>query len=372
MDPAPAAVLYDRYSFHGPRYHSNKKTVKIGSRGIAGHAHRREGRGSLLDIMGQTIGLFLHLTQTRNTISFPVRLKELDLYADIFDQDGTFEYTMLVTHLAKSSIAADVVLRRDGRIWSVARDFVCQRFENHPPLWHAIRRPQHSKLAEEIAPDVYFYSSTSQGNVLTLLSKRYLNGPDRAEAERFKSTSRVREHLISRIVLKDAVRDFVRKHAGAGGGTDADTGADEMLYPIEIVCDHDEKGRLLVRGYGRAAKLLDGIHVSLSHKGDESAAIVAREPVGIDLERIEEKGDGFRELAFTERERELLAPLRQPEASIRFWVAKEACAKKAGTGLEGDPRRFEVSTVDDDLLSVGDQKVEVVTIGEEHVIGWTI
>jgi phosphopantetheinyl transferase len=362
MDNLPVEVLYERYSFHGPQYHSSTKMLKASKRGMISHAKKREGKGSLLDIMGQQLGLFLHLSQTENTVSFPVRLKELNFYADILDQEGAFEHTMIVTRLTDSNITADMVLKRDGKIWSVARDFVCQRFQSNIPVWHVILRPHTSKLAEEIAPSVYFYSNINEGNVLTLLFKRYFNTPDRAEAEKLGTQARIREHLGSRITLKDAVRDFARRRQGVG----------EMVYPIEIFISHDEKGKLLVRGHGRAKALLDGIQVSLSHKGDESVAIVANEPVGIDLERIEEKSDGFKEMAITERERALLAELPQPEAPIQFWVAKEASAKKAGTGLEGNPRRFEVTAVDGDVLSVGDQKVQTARIGEEYVVGWTL
>jgi phosphopantetheinyl transferase len=145
-----------------------------------------------------------------------------------------------------------------------------------------------------------------------------------------------------------------------------------MVYPIEIFCSYDEQGRPSVRGHGRAAELIEGIHVSLAHKGNEAIAIVSDEPVGIDLERIEEKSQSFEEVAFTERERELLASLQQPEADIRFWVAKEACAKKAGTGLRGNPKRFEISAVDGDVLSIGDQKVKTIRVGKEHIAGWTL
>jgi malonyl CoA-acyl carrier protein transacylase/phosphopantetheinyl transferase (holo-ACP synthase) len=376
MESQPLSVFYDRYSFHGPQYQSGTEGIKIGSRGLATYAKRREGKGSLLDIMGQQLGLFLHLTQTTNTISFPVRLKELNLYADIFDQEGIFEHTMLITRLTDSSIAADMVLKRDGRIWSVARDFVCQRFHNYLPVWYVILKPQHNKLAEEVAPGVYHYTNVNQDNVLALLSKRYLNSFDRDAAQKLGSASLAREYLISRIVLKDAVRDFARRGTGA------------MFYPVEIFCSHDEQGRPSVYGHGRAAELVDGVCVSFAHIGNEAVAIVSREPVGIALAKIEDTPreepddtpgeepddtpDGFCESVFTERERELLVALPQPESSIRFWVAKKACAKKAGSTPTDDPKRFEVSAVDGDVLHVGDQKIQTMRIGEEHITGWTL
>jgi acyl transferase domain-containing protein/phosphopantetheinyl transferase len=362
MEPVPSDVLYDRYSFHGPQYHSSTELLKVGTHGMVTYAVRREGKGSLLDIMGQQLGLFLHLTQTENTISFPVRLKELNFYADIFDQEGLFEHTLLITRLTDTSIVGNMILKRNGKIWAVARDFVCQRFQNYLPVWGVILKPQYNKLAEEIAPNVYHYTNVSYNNILELLSKRYLNGPDRAEAEQLGSAARTREHLTSRIVLKDAVREFAQKRHGS----------DEMVFPVEIFCTHDEKGKPFVHGHGRAEELIKGIEVSLSHKGDEAVAIVADGPVGIDLEKIEEKAESFLKISFTEQERALLASLKQPEAALWFWVAKEACSKKAGTGLEGNPKRFEVSAVDGDVLTVKDQKVKIARIGEEYVVGWTI
>jgi hypothetical protein len=53
-------------------------------------------------------------------------------------------------------------------------------------------------------------------------------------------------------------------------------------------------------------------------------------------------------------------------------VAKEACAKKAGTGIKASPKRFEVRAVDGDMLSVGEEKVQTMLLGKEYIVGWTI
>ncbi|MDR2106374.1 MAG: 4'-phosphopantetheinyl transferase superfamily protein [Coriobacteriales bacterium] len=362
METPTAEALYDTFSFHGPQYHSNKQMLSVTERGITACAEQCEGKGSLLDIMGQGQGLFVHLTQTKDTISFPVRLKELTFYGDIFDKKGRFGHTMIVTRLSGNSITADMVLKRDDKIWCVARDFVCQRFESTPLMWRVILSPQHNILADEIAPGVYHYTTTARDNVLALLAKRYLNSSDREEMEKYNSPQRQREHLISRIALKDAVRVRVQKR----------TGSEEMLYPIELCVAHDERGKPSVYGQGRAEKLLEGIEISLSHKGKDAVAIAADGPVGIDIEKIEEKSESFCKLTFTEQERELLAKLPTPEGILRFWVAKEACAKKAGTGLGGNPKRFEISAVNGDVLFVGDQKVQTMLLGEENVVGWTV
>jgi acyl transferase domain-containing protein/phosphopantetheinyl transferase len=359
MENRPAAELYERYTFHGPQYHSNTALVRVCSRGIESLAERRVGKGSLLDIMGQQIGLFLHLTKRENVASFPVRIKELTFYADIFDQEDTFEHTLIITKLTDYSITADMVLKRNGKIWSVARDWVNQRFESSQQAWDVLIHPQNTTLANEIAPNVYYFANSNQGNLLTLIGKRYLNYVDKATLAD-TSNKQWREYLTSRIALKDAVRAFVRH------------GSDELLYPLEVFCAHDENGKPSVYGRPGVGDAIQDVQVSLAHKGDEAIAIAADHPVGIDLEKIEEKSEGFLELTFTERERELLASLQQPEGITRFWVAKEAYAKKAGTGLMGNPKNFEVSAIDGDVLYIEEQGVQTVTIGKEYVAGWTI
>jgi 3-oxoacyl-(acyl-carrier-protein) synthase/malonyl CoA-acyl carrier protein transacylase/phosphopantetheinyl transferase len=357
----PSAFFYDKYAFHGPQYHSATKTLKIAARGMTNLAEKMAGKGSLLDIMGQQLGLFLHLTQTENTISFPVRLKELVFFSDIFDQAGVFEHTLIITKLTSSAVVGNMVLKRDGKIWCVAREFVCQRFVNYLPVWNVILKPQFNLLAEEIAPGVFYYENTNQDNILGLLVKRYLNSADREYLESRESASYLREYLVSRIALKDGVRKYISPDASA-----------EMPYPIEIFCGHDERGRPTVRGEGRAEGRTDRLQVSLSHKGKEAVAIVAEKPVGIDLEKIEEKPESFLDAAFSHEERILLNKLDQPENVIRFWVAKEACAKKDGGGLQGNPKRFVVSAVDGDRLQVNGEWVQTMKVNEEYIAGWTI
>jgi acyl transferase domain-containing protein/phosphopantetheinyl transferase (holo-ACP synthase) len=358
-EPIPARVLYDNFSFHGPQYHSLIEQTRICARGMKCIAEKQVGKGSLLDIMGQQLGLYLHLTQTENTISFPVRMRELVFYEDIFDQEGTFDHTMLITQLSDSSVAGNMVLKRGGKVWSVAHDFVCQRFVNVISVWNVIVNPHKNCLAEEIAPGVAFLESEASGNLLFILAKRYMSGPDREFYDKLGSPKSQRENIISRITLKDAVRSYV-----ADGG--------DMMHPIEFYCTHDDNGKPYVIGYGRAASKVDCLHVSIAHKGNASAAIAAREPVGIDLERIEEKSESFIKMAYTDSEIELLKGMEGPEAVIRFWVAKEASAKKTGFGLRGDPKSYEVKAVEGDTLLVGDTRVRTVKIEPDYIMGWTV
>jgi len=360
MPKYPTSVMYDRFSFHGPKYRSVIEQIKICERGMVSIVKKQEGKGSLLDAKGQQLGLFLHLTQTKNTISFPVRLNELAFYDDIFDQGGLFENTMMVTKLTDNIIIGNMVLKRDGKIWSYARDFVGQRFNNAIAVGNAIFHTETSRLAEEAAPGVYFYESNLQDNVLYLMSKRYLSVPDREYGKKYTNAAKSREHIVSRIVLKDAVRAYTADEAG------------KMLYPIEFYCCHDENGRLYMKGYGRAAEKVDGLFVSLAHKENAAAAIVSDKPVGIDLEKIEEKSDSFIKTVFTEKEIALMRESNDPDAPIRFWVAKEACAKKSGLASVATPAQYIVDSVDGDVLSVGRDRVQTMRHADKYIIGWTI
>ncbi len=57
--------------------------------------------------------------------------------------------------------------------------------------------------------------------------------------------------------------------------------------------------------------------------------------------------------------------------AIRFWVAKEAYAKRRGTGLGGDPKSLVVDAVDGESLLIDGVWVDTVRTGDGFIIGWT-
>jgi 4'-phosphopantetheinyl transferase len=90
---------------------------------------------------------------------------------------------------------------------------------------------------------------------------------------------------------------------------------------------------------------VNGVYWSISHKSDYVAGVVGPDPVGIDLEKIRTFSEGVRRKIADEAEWALSGEV--PERRFfRFWTAKEAVLKAAGTGLS-ELSRCRVQSVPD-------------------------
>jgi phosphopantetheinyl transferase len=361
MEPLPPEIQYTHYTFHRPKYRPIVVSKRFGEHGFHNIITRREGKGSLLDNMGYSIGLFLHLHAPEPKVSFPVRVAELTFYQDMFDQEGLFDGFTVVRKITPNFVQADVAYLRDGRVWAIARGWINQRLEMHRMLWNVLTRPQDFTMAEEIAPGVrYFKNRIGSDQVTLVMGLRFL---DAAEKERYVGAtdeSWREDFLHGRVALKDAVRAHTREPDGP------------MVFPIEVRLEYDESGKPSVvppvPAPGEPPAAVP--HVSLAHKNGIGVAIVGERPVGIDIERIAPREEAFLRLAFTDAERRLLAAQeRSEEWAARFWAAKEAVAKLEGGGLGGDPKRFEVTRVAGERVEVRGAWVRTAVV-DDDAIAW--
>jgi len=161
----------------------------------------------------------------------------------------------------------------------------------------------------------------------------------RTEWQQFRAMTgpehRITEWVFGRVAAKDAVRILWHQKTG------------ERLFPADIEIEPDEFGRPVARHPG-----IDELpQVSISHSEGTIVALAAFRPhVGVDVERVQPRGTGFEDIAFTAAERQLLKewPGGRAEAMARLWCAKEAVGKALGRGLPEGPRSLVAQTLGED------------------------
>jgi phosphopantetheinyl transferase (holo-ACP synthase) len=379
MDPPPTAEeLYDGYAFHGPKYHSSTRMISINQRGMVTMAEQKEGKGSLMDVEGQQLGVFLHLMMSENTVSFPTHVDEIVFYDDYRNQGGEFVHTLLITRLDDKNIVGNMVLVRDGKPWSLTRGFTCQRFLNDRPVWFVLLKPQFNKLAHEVAPGVFYYSSALRGGIVTFLYYRFLNFEDKAKSVELRLIPRQHEFLIASIATKDAVRISAARRDDS----------EEMIFPIEIFIDHDDNGAPRLRTQDKYAGYLDGMHLSTADNGLKAMAAVSFDgPVGVDMMLVADCDAEFVARVFDDGEPALLQQAAAAgqwtpeEAAARLWVAREACAKRQGADFKEAAAGYRVVAVDGEVVTIrvpGADGAEVLLQVQTAVVddgcigGWTL
>ena len=361
MEPISRERIYDDYAFHRDRFRSLIKSEEFGENGFINLVSKREGMGSLLDQMGQSVGLFLHLYSEDNRVSFPVRVNELTFYQDMDDDEGVFTNYCVIRSITGSFVTADLIYTRDNKVWAIARGWANQRIGINHQLWLCVIQPQNHLLAEPLAENVFYAGyggALPNRNTMSFLFLRYLTSTEKEIFKEHSTTTAQDDFVVGRIALKDALKARFK------------TG-DNYLYPIEFDTRYDENGKPTVM-WTDGRPMDPPVEVSIAHKNQKGVAILADHPVGIDIELIEEKEQSFWNLAFTPAEQELLRAQPDPNyAAIQFWVAKESYGKMLGLGFGGDPKKYVVSAIDGDELTVEDQRIKT-TSRDGYIIGWTV
>ena len=91
----------------------------------------------------------------------------------------------------------------------------------------------------------------------------------------------------------------------------------------------------------------NGVYWSLTHKPDYVAAVVARTPVGIDIEKIAERQTVSLYEKVADSAEWALIGGKSWEGFYRYWTAKEAVLKADGTGLSGLSHCRVIGVMDD-------------------------
>lgn len=366
--PAPhtAAEMYEqRWMFHGPSYRSVIELGPFGDDGLVGRLRCGAAPGSLLDGAGQLVGYWVHMSQTTNQMALPSQLAAVAFYGPHPPVGTDMLCLVRITDLADDRVVADVDLcGDDGRVWCRISGWEERRFVTDAATFEAFRWPE-LRTVSQAQPGGWFLVHEGWTDAATreLLVRNFADRAERAEYDKLNPRQQ-RQWVLGRVVAKDAVRRWLW-----------DRGA-EPIYPIEVGLDHDERGAPVLRS--RRADVAE-LRVSIAHTEQVGVALVGQGPVGIDVERLVDRHERFASLIGTPTERAVLDEAVHGGAAPAWvltaaWCAKEAVAKARGTGLQGNPRAFEVEAVRGERLIVAGHVVEttVVTVEEgAYVVAWT-
>jgi acyl transferase domain-containing protein/phosphopantetheinyl transferase len=345
----------DRWMFHGPAYQGIADVSAVGDQAVRGELETPAARGALLDNAGQLFGYWVMASFETDRLAMPVTIERLRFFGPHPRAGERLTCTARIRRHGAREVVADLSVDRGGKAWAQIEGWEDRRFDTDARLWPVMVYPEKNLLAEpQDEGFLIFVDRYRSAPTRDQLSRRFLGEAERAQYHE-QGPRKQRAWLSGRIAAKDAVRHLLWQN-GPG-----------PLFPVEIAIGSDANGAPTV-----IAPATREVHVSIAHKDDVAVAMASHEPdVGIDIERIEPRPESFSELAFTADELRLAQGAGdRDEALTRLWVAKEAAAKAAKTGLSGDPRRFPVTDRAENRFLVAGRWVMVKRVGD-YVIGWT-
>ncbi|MCO6437631.1 MAG: polyketide synthase dehydratase domain-containing protein [Phycisphaerae bacterium] len=358
-----ARQMYDLHRmFHGPRFQGVVALDAIGENGLSAQLEvlpfdnlfasnpnpRFHVDPFLLDAAGQLVGYWPVEFLSEGFVLFPIRLEELTLHRENLHPGERATCHLRVRSVAHRQFVADMdIVDGDGRLWMRIKGWEDWRFHWPRSFYDFWRFPREGIASDAVALDVPGSSHhvevrrmAAEGELRAALWEKlwaYLICSRRELAEFLSMAEGPRrtEWIVGRSAAKDAVRSLVQRETGL------------KLYPADVEIEHDAAGRPVASGrwqsmVGKAPQ------VSIAHKGRLAIAAAADAEVGVDLESVASRADGFLEAAFTSEERVLLqeSGLLDDEWISRAWAAKEAAGKAWGVGLSGDPKSLRVAEVD--------------------------
>jgi phosphopantetheinyl transferase len=295
----------------------------------------------LLDAAGQVIGLWAAETLERARVVFPFRVAAIDVYAPPPAPGEQLTCVAAIEREGEQLLSSDIdVLDAGGNCLMRLRGWDDRRFEVPEHLAPLARPDRLGTLCEPLfLPRELDAPLAGRRLDVGGLADRALWIPvwaarvlGRRERQLFAALELPEPRRLEWLAARTAAKECVAELARAAYGID--------LLPAEIEILPGERGEPRV-----AVSALEGLPalpvVSLTHSHGDAAALAAllapgAGGVGIDIERIVPRREGFALAAFAPEERRLLEQLppdAEPEWLVRLWCAREAAGKALGSGL---------------------------------------
>jgi phosphopantetheine--protein transferase-like protein len=356
----------ERLMFHGPQFQGVTAVYALGDNHVRGAVTNPVPPGGLLDNALQLIGNWLPVTQPFRTVALPVGIRHAKFYGPQPAPGTVFDCLVRIHTITDSELVADAQLSIGGRVWAQIDGATDRRFDSHPIAKACERFPERFPMSQR-QPEGWALVFDAWTDLVTRgMAVRSILGGDAAVEYDRMAAAKKKQWMLGRIAAKDAVR-FRQWDAGH---TD--------VYPVELTIRNAPSGQPFVEL--RPGRGLVDSALSLAHAEEVGVAISgpAGAEVGIDIVEITPRDDSTIRYAFTESEIAQLGADRDRQFA-RIWAAKEAVGKALGTGLDGAPRRFDVS-LEDGTVTVEDRSYPVAWREVEnppelpprrYVVAWT-
>lgn len=262
-----AHQLYEqRWMFHGPAFQVVTRTLGISPRGIRAVLRPTEAAGSLLDGAGQVLGQWLIEHRPESWIAFPAAIDRVTFHAPPPEAGTDVECAVRVIRVSDDAVTADMRLTgSDGLPLATVTGWHDRRFAGGPRTG-AVHRFAGLNILAEQQPEGWHLLVEPWPDLASreFHLRKYLAGPERAVYRGLAPTAQ-RSWLLRRVVVKDAVRDWLWDH-GHGpvfpaevevldgpGGECAVRGRHGLRLPaLDVAADADrEVGVALVQAGGR-------------------------------------------------------------------------------------------------------------------------
>lgn len=364
---------------HGPAFQAVKTVDRIGENGAAATVEilPREGLLAgvsrpaflidpvLLDAAGQTVALWSQeqLDPTGDVVTD--RLSALDCHGPLPQPGTRAACRAAVTRIGDKDLSSDIeIVDPAGRLLYRMSGWEARRFPQTPEFWQFRAAPRDSYLSDVWNEPISAFRhhgpmvccrldgitrefcDTADGIWRKVLAHLVLSRRERKTWMSMRAVDkRKHEWLLGRCAVKDAVRMLVKRHKGV------------QLAPADVEIVPDAYGRPRLEGAWMKALRIEPA-ISIAHSHGVAAALAALDPgqlVGIDLESLTQRREGFESIAFGPEERGLLASLRQEirqEWALRMWCAKEAVGKALGRGLSAGLNAFHITGAEIDTGAV--------------------
>ena len=347
------SVYSEGWLFHGPPLQALVRIGQFSEQGIDGTIRvlpweplLKAGRSPRFHIDPIVLDAFTHLLGCwgldyfdEGDVVFPLRMEDLEIYGERPSVGTEVACRINVREIQRHRIRVEAeVVRPDGTVWMRIRDWQDWRFYWPGRYRDAFRQAQHYFVGEEMAMNDPAKSAAPEARVVWLeppadmgrpvwrdvLEQTQLGALERATFLANAGTERRRSHhLWGRVAAKEAARRI---------WSSADLPA---TYPADLAVIADDRGRPRLIHVDQPADLSVPA-ISIAHADGVAVALALDVPnasVGIDVESIVDRADGFEESAFTCGERFLLD--RRLGSNRTEWVARFLCAKGAAAKASG-------------------------------------